>query len=38
MPALTVSNEEIMTMCAILRKLLKKVVWASILLPLTWVG
>ena len=26
MPALTVSNEEIMTMCAILRKLLKKVV------------
>ena len=31
MPALTVSNEEIMTMCAILRTLLKKVVWASIL-------
>ena len=31
MPALTVSNEEIMTMCAILRTLLKKVVWTSIL-------
>jgi len=38
MPALTVSNEEIMTMCVILRTLLKKVVWASILLLLTWVG
>jgi len=31
MPALTVSHEEIITMCAILRTLLKKVVWASIL-------
>ena len=38
MPALTVSNEEIMTMCAILRTLLKKSSLSLNTSRLTWVG